>query len=31
MQESTRAALIDEWSATVASVRDRGTPVQPEQ
>ncbi len=29
MQESTRSALLDEWAATVRSVRDRGTPVQP--
>jgi glycerol kinase len=30
MSESVRAGLLDEWAATVALVRERGTPVQPE-
>lgn len=29
MSESLRAGLLDEWSATVDSVRGRGTPIQP--
>ncbi len=29
MPESLRSGLVDEWSATVSAVRERGTPVQP--
>jgi glycerol kinase len=29
MSESLRAGLLDQWSATVESVRGRGTPIQP--
>lgn len=29
MPESRRVGLLDEWSKTVAAVRERGTPIQP--